>query len=289
MKILLFGGDGQLGYEINKRAFDLNFEIISPVISEVDISNFDQVKYLANEFKPDLIINCAAYTAVDKAETDADNAFLINKIGAKNVAMAADLVKGRLIHISTDYVFSGDAGNTPLKEDSPTDPKNVYGKSKLAGEDEALSATSGKCLILRTSSLFGLKGVNFPATMMKLFAQGGKVKVVSDQIMSPTWAGWLAEVILDLSRIRCEGVYNASCSGQVSWFDFAKEIYQATKLKQNYPEGLEILPVSSAEFVRPASRPKYSVMDCSKLKKTLGRELMTWQIGLKEFLKDHGL
>ena len=223
MKILLFGGSGQLGSEIRKRTYDLNFEFIAPVTSEVDISNKAQVKKMLSDFKPNVVINTAAYTAVDKAETEQDLAMKINKTGAEVVAEFSQLVGSKLIHISTDYVYSGD-GNSPVYETDQIGPKSVYGKTKLLGEEAVMEATKGNAIILRTSSLFGVKGPNFVATMMKLFREGQNVRVVDDQWMSPTWAGWLAEVILDLSRIKTDGVFNASCEGGITWYEFAKEI-----------------------------------------------------------------
>jgi len=288
MKILLFGGDGQLGFEIKKKAFDLNFNLIAPVISEVDISNFDQVKRLTHDFIPDIVVNCAAYTAVDNAENDQDTAFLINKVGAQNVAVAAQDCGARVVHISTDYVFPGDT-STALTENAPTCPLNVYGISKLAGEDDVLSATNNQALILRTSSLFGLKGPNFIATMLKLFSSGRPVKIVSDQVMSPTWAGWLAEVILDLCRIKCSGIINACCSGEVSWYDFAVEAYKLSGGEAKYPARTQLVPIFADDFIRPAKRPKYSVLNCSKLTSILGRAPISWQDGLRGYLKDCGL
>src|SRR5690606_17770825 len=156
MKILLFGGSGQLGHEIIKRANDLNFEVISPVTSEVNISEEKQVRYLAKQIQPDIIYNCAAYTAVDKAEEEPDRCFLINRDGARNAALAAKDVNTRLIHISTDYVFTGD-GSNPLTEEDIANPINIYGQAKLAGENEILEHYPEKSLILRTSSLYGQK------------------------------------------------------------------------------------------------------------------------------------
>ena len=285
MKILLFGGSGQLGYELQLRARDLNFTVVSPVTSEVDVSNRDQVKYLVSTVKPDLVINSAAYTAVDKAESEKDEAFRINAEGARHVAEAARSHNARMIYISTDYVFDGN-GNKPLREDDPVNPTSVYGASKLAGEQAIQSVYPEKSVIIRTSSLHGQKGVNFVHTMLDLFRKKDLLTVVADQTMSPTWAGWLAEVILDVGRLQCTGIYHASCNGAVSWYDFAKEILRLSEDAIERAGKVTIEPISAAQFGRPAPRPNYSVFDTEKLTKTIGRTPITWQQGLKSHLTD---
>jgi dTDP-4-dehydrorhamnose reductase len=292
MKILLFGGSGQLGYDIQVRAHDLNFDVVSPVISEVNISERKQVEYLASELKPDLIVNCAAYTAVDKAEVEKEEAYSINCLGAKHVALAAKKSSSRLIHISTDYVFAGDS-QIPLNEEMPTSPLNVYGQSKLDGEVEILKNYPEHSLILRTASLYGQRGVNFVRTMLELFRTKSEVKVVEDQVMSPTWSGWLAEAILDLGRMDHAGIMHATCSGHTTWFDFACSIRKnATMLETTMLEAspdLKITPILAKDFARPARRPQFSVLDCSKLTKALGRAPMPWEDALKAHLKEIGM
>lgn len=160
MKILLFGGSGQLGYEINTRADDLNFQVVSPVTSEVNISEGEQVLALAKKLTPSVIINCAAYTAVDKAEEEREKAHLINCVGAENVANAALVIGARMIHLSTDYVFNGEF-SAPISEDVQTDPINVYGETKLAGEQKIAQILGPRVLVVRTSSLHGQRGGEF--------------------------------------------------------------------------------------------------------------------------------
>ncbi len=287
MKILLFGGSGQLGFEVQKRAFDLDFEVISPVLSEVDITNAQQVRFLAKQVGPDLILNAAAYTAVDKAETDREEAYRINRDGAAVVALAARDLNCRMIHVSTDYVFDG-AGNSPLTETSPTNPINVYGASKLEGEREVLKLLGDQGLVVRTSSLHGQRGENFVHTMIKLFSEREVVKVVDDQWMTATWAGWLAEVLLDLGRMKCGGIVHAACSGALTWFDFATAIHNQVKAKNEAIGRCRVERTSVKEFVRPAKRPLYSVLDCSRLATLLGRKPITWQEGLRNHLSEIG-
>ena len=283
MKILLFGGSGQLGYSLKMQAQDLNFELVAPVSSEVDISSLEQVLFLTKQLKPDLVVNCAAHTAIDKAEVQQEVCWRINHRGAANVAQAVSLVGGRMIHISTEQVFPG-TGTTPLREGDPTGPLNVYGQSKLAGEQDVLQILADRALIVRTSALHGQRGVNFVSTMLKLFADKDEVRVVNDQKVSPTWAGWLAEVILDLGRTGTSGVVHACCEGVTSWYDFACAIRDCSSLASSAP----IKPVSSAEFGRPARRPSFSAFDCARLTSLLGRRPISWQEGLKRHLTEVG-
>lgn len=288
MRILLFGGSGQLGHELRIRATDLSFELVSPVTKELDITEREQVIALTKRLKPDLVINCAAYTAVDKAEEDQERAFAINQHGALHVAEASREAGSRLIHISTDYVFDGSLGRA-LNESDPTSPLSVYGQSKLAGERHVLETLGQDGLVVRTSSLHGQKGQNFVHTMLKLMVEQPLVRVVGDQYMSPTWAGWLAETILDLGRSKCSGVLHASCSGGITWFDFAQEIWRlaAPTLEGREPARLE--RISASELKRPAKRPQYSVFDTARLASVVGRDPIPWNEGLMKHLTDIGV
>lgn len=287
MKIVVFGGAGQLGHEIRSRAEDLNFEVAAPVTSEVNISEAEQVRYLMRQLKPSIVINCAAYTAVDKAEEERDAAMQINCAGAANVAEAAREIGARMIQLSTDYVFDGDF-ETPIGEDAPTHPISVYGETKLAGEQRVMEILGSQGLIVRTSSLHGRHGMNFVHTMLDLFAKRECVKVVADQYMSPTYAGWLAEVVLDLGRIECSGPVHAACAGAISWYEFAVEIEKLSRGKTARAPGFRLERTTAAEFARPAKRPRYSVFDCSRLTKLLGRPPIPWQDGLRQHLSEIG-
>jgi dTDP-4-dehydrorhamnose reductase len=285
MKILLLGGGGQLGYEVHKRAQDLNFDIVSPALGELDISVRGPVTALARKCAAELIINCAAYTAVDKAEAEAEEAFRVNCSGARNCALAAKEIGARLIQISTDYVFTG-SGRQLIKEDDPTGPLNVYGASKLAGEQAVMEVCGETALIVRTSSLHGSKGENFVHTMLRLFKQGREVKVVEDQWMCPTWAGWLAETLLDLGRLKMSGVVHACGQGVTSWFEFAKEILRLAQGALVECRSAAVLPCKVSEYERAAKRPVYSAMDCARLTAALGRPPIAWQAGLREHLRE---
>jgi len=286
MKILLFGGSGQLGREIQNRLGSLRFEVVSPVASELSIDDQEQVSFLIDKVRADVVINCAAYTAVDDAEKESETAFSVNAEGPSNLARSISKTGGRLIHISTDYVFDGSLGRA-LTEEDPTSPLNVYGQSKLAGEKAVLELLPDTGLIVRTSSLHGQFGQNFVHTMLQLFESREEVMVVEDQLMSPTWAGWLAGVLIDLCRISAKGVLHASGTGPVSWYEFAQEIYRLTGGSVSYPN-LTILPTSVSSFPRPAKRPINSALDCGRLEQLLGRAVIPWQEGLNSHLQEMG-
>ena len=281
MKLLVFGGSGQLGLEILPRARDLNFEVAAPVTAEVDVSDYEQIKYLIKKLEPNCIINCAAYTNVDLAETEKDFAYKVNEQGPYSIARVIKETDIRLIHISTDYVFDGSL-NRPLTENDKTNPINIYGQSKLAGEQAILNVCPEKSLIVRTSSLHGQYRNNFVKTMLKLFQEKEEISVVSDQFVTVTWAGWLAEIVLDLIRVEDNGIVNASGKGVLSWFDFAKKIFElAVNNNPKINKNLKILPVSYLDF----KRPSFSALDCSKLESLIGREAITWEEGLKIHLE----
>ncbi len=288
MKILLFGGSGQLGFELKKRAADLEFELVSPVTKELDITDKSQVFNLIRSLEPTTVINSAAYTAVDKAEDDVERAFAINSHGVRNVSEACAKVGARLLHISTDYVFDGSLGRQ-LREEDPVNPLGVYGRSKLEGEAFVSSLCGDRGLVVRTQALYGQKGVNFVHTMLKLFSEREVLKVVDDQFVSPTWAGWLAETLLDLVRLPASGIVHASCEGVVSWYDFAREIQRLSLESFEGRPLARIEPTKAAELQRPAKRPTFSAFDTSRLSALLGRPAMTWQTGLVRFLGEIGV
>lgn len=288
MKILLFGGTGQLGYDLIRRANDLNFEVIAPVTSEVDITDKKAVSRIVQTASPSIVINSAAYTAVDNAEDEPERAYAVNAEGAEWVAAACQQRGVRLIHVSTDYVFDG-AGESPLSEDASVDPLNVYGASKLAGEQAVLRVLGERVLVVRTASLYGARGANFVATMLKLFTEKERVQVVSDQWMSPTSTGFFADVLLDLCRIPCSGLVHAACEGAASWFDFAEAILRCSSARLPSGESCVIEKTTAAAFARRARRPRYSVLDCAKLAGLLGRRPIHWEVALKEHLQEIGM
>jgi len=261
-----------------------NIDLIETDVEELDITDFDEVQNFCSDSKPDLILNCAAYTAVDKAEEDVATAYAVNKTGPKNLAEISAALEIPFVHISTDYVFFGD-GSGPLSETDSCAPQGVYGKSKRAGE-LAVENSGGEWLTIRTSWLYGKNGPNFPDTMLKLAAERDKLTIVNDQKGSPTYSYDLAEGIWKLIDKKATGYVHFSNSGKCTWFDFAVETISEAKKLGILPEekNIDFVPVSSEEFKRPAPRPAYSVMSTEKYTEITGDPPRSWQEGLHAFL-----
>ena len=279
-KILVTGGNGQLGKEIQELAQAYpQFEFVFLSKEDLPINNFELVRVFFDAVKPAYCINCAAYTAVDKAESERDLAFQVNGEAVGVMAAICKERNVRFIHISTDYVFNGE-GNYPYTENFPTDPVNAYGASKLEGEKQALQLNPD-CLIIRTSWVYSSFGKNFVKTMIRLMNEKDEIKVVHDQIGSPTYAADLAKVILNIvanvqsTKGKWEpGIYNYSNEGIISWFEFA----QAIKEIINCP--CEVKPIKTADYPTPAKRPAYSVLDKTKIQETFGVQLKDWRESL---------
>jgi dTDP-4-dehydrorhamnose reductase len=284
MKILLFGASGQLGREILQRANDLHFDIVFPSHQEIDITHEAGVDLFIKRIKPDLVINSAAFTAVERAEDEPAPAYAINADAPRYIARACNAVGARMFHLSTDYVFAGDTG-LPLTESDPTNPVNTYGKSKLAGEIAVKEELPNNSLTIRTSSLHGKMGNNIVHTLIQLFNSQETMRFVNDQIMTPTWAGFLAEVLLDLSRIQANGIVHVAGKGQCSWFEFAQTVYKYAIELKLCSNKVEIIPVQTSEYKTKARRPAFSVLDTSYLEKLLGRSVITWQLGLRRHME----
>lgn len=281
MKVLVIGSNGQLGRQVQKVLTDKNIAFSAYDYPEVDIANMSSLQELFGQTKPDTIINCAAYTNVDQAETDYDNAYRINALGPKNLAEICVQKDAELIHVSTDYVFSGDPicidGNPrPYFEDDKCNPTTAYGKTKLEGE-HFVQQSGAKYYILRTAWLYG-DGNNFVRTMLKLSETHNTINVVEDQIGSPTSTVDLANAISELLGTGEYGLYHATCEGQCSWFEFAKKIFEYSR------KNIDVVPVSSKEFVRPAKRPAWSVLENAQLKRIEKNVFRRWEDALKEYL-----
>ena len=280
-KILVTGGNGQLGKELREFSSlhtGLDFVFLSR--EELPIHQFELVRNYFNTLKPAYCINCAAYTAVDKAESEKDLAFQINGEAVGVLAAVCKEHNTKLIHISTDYVFNGEA-SYPYTENFPTDPINIYGASKLEGEKQAMELNPGS-IIIRTSWLYSSLGKNFVKTMVKLMSEKDEVKVIKDQLGSPTNAADLAETIFNIIGY-CHlqiydwspGIYNFSNEGIISWYDFAKAIKEITA------SPCDIKPISTAQYPTPAKRPAYSVLDKTKIQRTFGIKLKKWKDSLR--------
>jgi dTDP-4-dehydrorhamnose reductase len=274
-KIVVFGASGQLGNCLKKVAEEKGVsEIYFPPESEANILDKDALKSVFEQYKPAFAINCAAYTAVDKAEDEIDLARKINKTGAENLAEACKAYNTKFIHISTDFVFKGDKAH-PLVEDDIAEPISVYGLTKLEGEQD-IARLMDEYFIIRTSWLYSEFGNNFVKTMLKLGAERDLLKIIADQVGTPTYGIDLAGCVLDIitSGSTAYGIYHYSNEGVTSWYDFAKGIFDlsATEVK--------VLPIRTDEYPTKATRPAYSVMDKSKIKTTFGIEIPYWRDSL---------
>ena len=278
MKILLTGGRGQLGLELSRqlKQEQPNDIVISTDRDTLDITNLEQVKKVIMEEQVDVVINCAAHTAVDLCETDIENAYRINALGPKHLAMACEAVGAKLVQVSTDYVFDGLQAEA-RREDDVTGPQSIYGKSKLLGE-AYVKEFCHKHFIIRTAWLYG-EGNNFVRTMLKLAQTNPELNVVGDQFGSPTSTKDLAKAIIELIHTSYYGTYHGTCEGQCSWYDFACKIFELKNIE------VKVNKVTSEEFIRPASRPKYSVLDNFMLKLYGLNKFRHWEEALADYLE----
>ncbi len=284
MKIIIIGSKGQLGRELVSQSKNLGFEILGADLPQLDITDIAQVENTITNFQPSLVINAAAYTDVDKAETEQSLAFAVNSDGPTNLAVVCANSDIPLIHISSDYVFDGQKG-TPYIETDPVSPLGVYGKSKTDGEKK-IRFNIKKHIILRTSWLYGVHGRNFVKTMLKLGKERNVIKVVADQFGSPTSAADLAEAVLTISSLIQErteinwGTYHYCGHGVTTWHKFAETIFEIAR-----PSGSIITsrvePITTAEYPTRAKRPPFSALDCSLIKKRFGISPKPWQGSLK--------
>lgn len=284
MNILVTGANGQLGNCIRNAASDSDDNYIFTDVAELDITNAAAVASMVKDCGVNVIVNCAAYTNVDRAESDADFAELLNATAVRNLAEAANANGVTLIHVSTDYVFGGSHGNTPRTESEPANPTGVYGLTKLHGE-QAIADSGVKALIFRTAWLYSEHGKNFVKTMLNLTATKPELKVVFDQCGTPTYAQDLADAIVSVITNRRfegnEGIYHYSNEGVCSWFDFTKAIAEIAGNTE-----CDIQPCHSDEFPSPVTRPSYSVLDKTKFKQTFGLCVPYWTDSLKTCIKN---
>ena len=296
MRILLTGTSGQVGWELQRSLMTFGEvicagrEVASPSL-RIDLSAPDTIRAVIREVKPDLIVNPAAYTAVDKAESEPELAMAVNGIAPGVIAEEAKLLGAGIIHYSTDYVFNGTQA-TPYTEEDATDPQNIYGKTKLAGE-QAIQAIGLPHIILRTSWVYGTRGKNFLLTMLKLGREREELKVVNDQMGAPTWSRMIAESTaqiltegkqeLDDFLSSNSGVYHLTATGQTSWYDFAKTIFELDP-NSSQQKLKNLLAIPSSEYPTPAKRPAYSSLDTSKISTQFGVALPNWQQSLELLL-----
>ncbi len=282
-RIMVTGASGQLGlalYRLLKGQSQyelLRTDVITSddgAIQALDITNEAEVNAYIQEKLPEIIINCAAFTAVDLCESQEDKAYQINALGPKNLAIAAEKISAKLVHVSTDYVFDGMAFE-PCEEDFPTNPISAYGRTKQAG-DVFVRANCSKFFILRTAWVYG-EGKNFVKTMLRLAQTNDKVRVVADQYGTPTSALELARAIIYLMETDSYGIYHATCEGSTTWYEFALTIFQAAGID------ITVEPISTSDYPAPAKRPMYSVLDNKALRERHGYYMKDWKEAFKEY------
>jgi dTDP-4-dehydrorhamnose reductase len=276
MRALILGGTGMLGRAVVAVARRRGFPALALGRAQADVTDRDRLLYWVDAFRPELIVNCAALTRVDDCEGDPDRAMAINGGAVASVVAAAERAGARLLQVSTDYVFDGRA-TSPYAEDAPVAPLSVYGRSKLAGEERALAYD--RSLVVRTSWLFGPGGANFVANLVGLIEGGQRrLRVVDDQTGCPTYTRFLAAALWELAAQGAAGVVHYRNREPVSWYEFARE------LVRRWDHAVEVEPVTTAEFPRPAPRPAYSVLAVDRFEAIAGRQVEPWGLGLVEYL-----
>jgi len=285
--IWLIGNKGMLGTELSILLEEKKIPFIG-TDREADITDFDALEEFTKNHSINWIINCAAYTAVDKAEDDKDFCRILNETGAMNIGKIAKEINAKVIHVSTDYVFNG-KGTSPYTEEKETDPIGVYGLTKRDGEVKLMQENE-KSFIIRTAWLYGEHGNNFLKTMLHLMKEKESISVVNDQKGSPTWAYDLAKAIIELIKQVNEGktipygIYHYTNEGEITWYDFAKEIYKQAREQGLLIKDCDVKPCTSAEFPAKVTRPAYSVLDKTKIKNTLGINIPLWNESLRNVI-----
>lgn len=281
--VVVTGKNGQLGWELQQLAplFEQEYQFIFTDRTQLDLSDLNSIQPFFEKTKPQYFINCGAYTAVDKAETDKDTAMAINATVVGEIASCCSAFDCKLITISTDYVFNGN-GISPYKTDTPTDPVNFYGATKALGEQLALQ-NSGSAIIIRTSWVYSAHGHNFVKTMLRLMKDRSEISVVNDQQGCPTYAADLAEAIMQIVNShhkgnQAAGIFHYSNTGAITWFEFAQAIQEIAKLD------CKVLPIPSTAFPTPAKRPGYSVMDTASIATIFGVAMKPWRESLESCL-----
>ncbi|WP_342552991.1 dTDP-4-dehydrorhamnose reductase [Paenibacillus sp. FSL R7-0652] len=287
LRMLVTGAAGQLGYDVVKSLEAAGHHVLGCDREQMNITDQQQCTDQIEAFQPDVIVHCAAFTAVDQAETDIDTAFAINAAGTRNITAAAEKLKAKLVYISTDYVFDG-TGDTPYQEYDIPNPQSVYGKSKLAGE-QLVQSLSTRWFIIRTSWVFGSHGSNFVRTMLGLMTERPQLQVVHDQKGSPTYTVDLAQLVAELAVSEKYGMYHASNAGSCTWYEFAQAIAEEAK-KQGFfqaaAHSAQIIPCTTSQFPRPAPRPAYSVMDHLGIRMNGLQSMRPWREALIAFLHE---
>ena len=284
MRVLVTGASGQLGSEVARQFRRSGHEVIAPARRELDLSHPGQVAATAGDLQADWVINCAAYTQVDRAESEAQQAFIVNRDSPEQLAQAVAGYGGRMLQVSTDYIFDG-AQRHPYLETDPPNPLGVYGRSKLEGE-QAVQRVLPEAVVLRTAWVYGVRGHNFVKTMLRMAVAGKPLRVVSDQVGSPTWTTDIAVTIAGLVEREAAGTFNFTNAGETSWHGFASAI-----LDEGAQAGFDIktekvVPIPTTDYPTPAARPAYSVLNTEKIRALLSAPIPGWRDSLKNMLQE---
>lgn len=285
MKLLVTGAAGQLGTDVVSLFCKAGHVVIACDRDMLNITDLSACFMTLNEQRPDAIIHCAAYTAVDLAEQEMDAAYTVNAVGTRNMVVASERIGAKFCYISTDYVFDGSSEN-PYHEYDNTNPQTIYGKSKLAGENLVQNLSSAY-FIVRTSWVYGLHGKNFVKTMLRLGAEKPELKVVNDQLGSPTYTVDLARFLLELIQTEKYGVYHASNTGSCTWHEFAETIFAEAENISGRTYTVRVNPCTTEEFPLPAPRPRNSVMEHISIRTNGLTDLRPWREGLSDFLREY--
>ena len=284
MKVLVTGARGQLGQDLCDQLHTRGAELVTPDRQQMDFLRPESIADTIQAASPDWVVNCAAYTRVDNAEAEPEAAFCINRDAARLVAQAASAVNAGMLHISTDFVFSG-AHDQPYEETDATGPLSVYGRSKQEGELAVQEACPGS-IIVRTSWLYGARGRNFVKTVLRLARERDELRIVSDQTGSPTWTRDLAAALWQLMQRRAAGVFHYSNGGQASWYEFACAIVEEARDLGFALKPGRITPVATREYPTPATRPAYSVLSREKIQSLLDQPIPDWRQSLRLMLEE---
>ncbi len=277
MRVLVTGADGQLGYDMVKRLNETSIECLGTSINELDITSEAQTNEVITNYNPDVVVHCAAYTAVDKAEDERELCYNVNVLGTKYVAAACKEIDAKMVYISTDYVFDGE-GDQPFEVTDQPNPINYYGKTKYEGELEVQKLLN-KYYIIRISWVFGKNGNNFVKTMLRLAKERDEISVVADQIGSPTYTYDLTRLIVNMIQTEKYGIYHATNEGYCSWYEFASEIFRQAGLE------VKVKPIKTEDYITKAKRPKNSRLSKRKLVQQGFSSLKEWEGALCEFIK----
>lgn len=294
MKVLITGKGGQLAWELESLV-PKNVQLLSCSAQELDITDIKQVNQVIEKFQPDLVINAAAYTAVDKAETDTETAYAVNDLGSEYIALACKKVSAKLIHVSTDFVFDG-TKTTPYQTNDAVNPINVYGASKLAGDIKVNAILGHQATIIRTAWVYSVNGNNFVKTMLRLMAEKEQLGIVYDQVGTPTWAKGLATMIWALVGQSPESTQTSTSNeaqvlhwtdaGVCSWYDFAVAIQELAIEKSMLNNAIQVRPIPASAYPTPATRPSFSVIDKSTAEKISGINTNHWRQQLSEMMDE---